>query len=88
MSPSTMFNAGMVTIVVALIIPILAGLFQLLSVQLTTKINSAAGSANMADNPMAGSMKAMNIMMPLMSVYMCWIYQQVSVCTGWQVRWL
>ena len=72
MSPSTMFNAGMVTIVVALIIPILAGLFQLLSVQLTTKINSAAGSANMADNPMAGSMKAMNIMMPLMSVYMCW----------------
>ena len=37
MSPSTMFNAGMVTIVVALIIPILAGLFQLLSVQLTTK---------------------------------------------------
>ena len=73
MSPSTMFNAGMVTIVVALIIPILAGLFQLLSVQLTTKINSAAGSANMADNPMAGSMKAMNIMMPLMSVYMCWI---------------
>ena len=73
MSPSTMFNAGMVTIVVALIIPILAGLFQLLSVQLTTKINSAASSANMADNPMAGSMKAMNIMMPLMSVYMCWI---------------
>ena len=73
MSPSTMFNAGMVTIVVALIIPILAGLFQLLSVQLTTKINSAAGSANMAANPMAGSMKAMNIMMPLMSVYMCWI---------------
>ena len=73
MSPSTMFNAGMVTIVVSLIIPILAGLFQLLSVQLTTKINSAAGSANMADNPMAGSMKAMNIMMPLMSVYMCWI---------------
>ena len=38
-----------------------------------SKINSAAGSANMADNPMAGSMKAMNIMMPLMSVYMCWI---------------
>ena len=73
MSPSTMFNAGMVTIIVALIIPILAGLFQLLIVQLTTKINSAAGSANMADNPMAGSMKAMNIMMPLMSVYMCWI---------------
>lgn len=73
MSPSTMFNAGMVTIVVALIIPILAGLFQLLSVQLTTKINSAASSANMADNPMAGSMKAMNIMMPLMSVYVCWI---------------
>ena len=79
MSPSTMFNAGMVTIVVALIIPILAGLFQLLSVQLTTKINSAASSANMADNPMAGSMKAMNIMMPLMAGSLVMILQQIFI---------
>lgn len=70
MSPNAMFNAGMITIIVALIIPILAGLFQLLSVQLTQMLNKTASSQ---DNPMAGSMKIMNIMMPLMSVYMCWI---------------
>lgn len=70
MSPNAMFNAGMITLIVALIIPILAGLFQLLSVQLTQRLNSAASSQ---ENPMAGSMKIMNIMMPLMSVYMCWI---------------
>ena len=69
-SPSAMFKAGTVTLIVALIIPILAGIFQLLSVQLSQKIN---GVASTQDNPMAGSMKAMNIMMPLFSVYMCWI---------------
>lgn len=71
MSPSAMFNSGMITLVVALIIPVLAGLFQLLSVQLSQKLNGAA--MNGQDNPMAGSMKVMNIMMPLVSVYMCWI---------------
>lgn len=70
MSPSAMFNSGMITLIVALIIPVLAGLFQLLSVQLTQRLNKVAGSQ---DNPMAGSMKIMNIMMPLVSVYMCWI---------------
>lgn len=34
------------------------------------KLNNVAGAQ---DNPMAGSMKVMNFMMPLMSVYMCWI---------------
>lgn len=67
-SPSAMFKAGTVTLIVALIIPILSGIFQLLSVQLSQKIN---GVASTQDNPMAGSMKAMNIMMPLFSVYMC-----------------
>lgn len=70
MSPSAMFNAGMITIIAALVIPVLAGLFQLLSVQLMQKLNKVAGTQ---DNPMAGSMKVMNFMMPLMSVYMCWI---------------
>lgn len=70
MSPSAMFNAGMISIIVALIIPVFAGLFQLLSVQLTQALNKTASSQ---DNPMAGSMKVMNIMMPLISVYMCWI---------------
>lgn len=70
MSPSAMFNTGMITIIAALVIPVLAGLFQLLSVQLMQKLNKVAGAQ---DNPMAGSMKVMNFMMPLMSVYMCWI---------------
>lgn len=71
MSPSAMFNAGMIGIIVALIIPVLSGLFQLLSVQISQKLNGAM--MNSQDNPMAGSMKVMNFMMPLMSVYMCWI---------------
>lgn len=70
MSPSAMFKAGTITLIIALIIPILAGLFQFLSVQLTQKLNN---TASMQDNPMAGSMKVMNFMMPLLSVYMCWI---------------
>lgn len=70
MSPSAMFNAGMITLIAALVIPVLSGLFQLLSVQLMQKINKVASAQ---DNPMAGSMKVMNFMMPLMSVYMCWI---------------
>lgn len=51
------------------LIPILAGLFQFLSVQLSTKLNS---QNNGQDNPMAGSMKMMNWMMPLLSVWMCY----------------
>lgn len=70
MSPSAMFNAGMITLIAALVIPVLSGLFQLLSSQLMMKLNKTAGAQ---DNPMAGSMKIMNYMMPLMSVYMCWI---------------
>lgn len=70
MSPNAMFNAGMITLIAALIIPVLAGLFQLLSVQFMQKMNKVAGAQ---DNPMASSMKVMNFIMPLMSVYMCWI---------------
>ena len=53
-SPSAMFKAGTVTLIVALIIPILSGIFQLLSVQLSQKIN---GVASTQDNPMSGSME-------------------------------
>jgi YidC/Oxa1 family membrane protein insertase len=67
-SPSQMYSDNDVSLVIALIIPLLAGLFQFLSVQISTKLNNT----NMGDNPMAGSMKAMNIMMPLFSIYMCW----------------
>lgn len=78
MSPKEIFEGGM--IVMALVIPILAGLFQFLSVQLTTKLNGAAGSA---ENPMANSMKTMNYFMPLMSVVMCFFFS-----TGIGVYWV
>lgn len=71
MSPSAMYKAGMISIIVAMIIPVLAGLFQYLSVQLSQKLNKSATSA---DNPMGGSMKMMNIMMPLLSVWMCYSF--------------
>lgn len=70
MSPSAMYKAGAITIIVALIIPVLAGLFQFLSVKLSTALNKMPEGQ---DNPMAGSMKMMNYTMPLFSVYMCYI---------------
>lgn len=72
-SPSEMMGAAhgdVVKIILALSIPILAGLFQFLSVQLSTKLNSS--TTNTQDNPMNGSMKMMNYMMPLMSVFFCY----------------
>lgn len=77
-SPSDMFDVskGALFIIGVLAIPVLAGLFQFLSVQLSQKMNK---TASMQDNPMAGSMKVMNIMMPLISVYMCW---QFSIGIG------
>lgn len=77
-SPSDMFDIskGALFIIGVLAIPVLAGLFQFLSVQLSQKMNK---TASMQDNPMAGSMKVMNIMMPLISVYMCW---QFSIGIG------
>lgn len=66
LAPSQMKDLG---IVLVWLIPVLSGVFQFLSVQLSTKLNNT----NTKDNPMAGSMKIMNFMMPLMSVYMCYI---------------
>ncbi len=50
---------------IALIIPILSFLMQWLSVQ----ISMSSNKDQMKDNPMASSMKVMNIMMPLMSAF-------------------
>ena len=61
LAPSQMKDLG---IVLVWLIPVLSGVFQFLSVQLSTKLNNT----NTKDNPMAGSMKIMNFMMPLMSV--------------------
>ena len=83
-SPSSMMgdaHGDILKIILALSIPILAGLFQFLSVQLSTKLNSAA--TNEQDNPMAGSMKMMNYMMPLMSVFFCYGFS-----TGIGIYWV
>lgn len=70
-SPKEMLEAGL-PIFLALLIPVLAGLAQFLSSMLMMKMSNS--SANTQDNPMAGSMKMMNYLMPLMSVYMCYIF--------------
>ncbi len=72
-SPAQYFSAHERTttaLVIALIIPVLSGLFQFLSVQLSTKMNQVSMEAN----PMAGSMKMMNFIMPLFSIYLCWSF--------------
>jgi len=73
-SPSALFHAG---IVIALAIPILAGLTQWFSAFLTNRMTQAASKANSKDGSatsqtMNQSMKMMTIMMPLMSVWFCY----------------
>ncbi len=75
-TPKTMFMDGVKTgaialIIVALIIPILSGLTQWISIKLT----STASATQTADNPMASQMKMMNVMMPMLSVFMCFTFQ-------------
>lgn len=53
-------------IIVAIAIPLISGLTQYLSIQM-----SQSGNAMDPDNPMASSMKTMNTTMPLFSVFMC-----------------
>ena len=53
----------------ALIIPVLAGVFQFLSVKLTETRNQVNPSN--AENPMANSMKMMNMIMPILSAVFC-----------------
>ena len=62
---------GFILIIVALIIPILSGLTQWISIKLT----STASATQTADNPMASQMKMMNVMMPMLSVFMCFTFQ-------------
>ncbi|MDD3138181.1 MAG: YidC/Oxa1 family membrane protein insertase [Lachnospiraceae bacterium] len=59
-------NMSILAIVVAIAIPIVSGLTQYLSIQM-----SQAGNTMDSDNPMASSMKTMNTTMPLFSVFMC-----------------
>lgn len=63
----------------AIFVPILAGLTQFLS----TKMTSATAPAQNSDNPTASTMKTMNMVMPLMSVFFCFTFP-----TGIGVYWV
>lgn len=62
-----------------IIIVILAGLTQFISIKVSSSNNSAAT----ADNPMAGSMKTMMYTMPIISLVMAWTLQ-----TGLGIYWI
>lgn len=69
-----------VIIITAILIPVISGATQFLSIKLSQSI-SQNGIDN--DNPMAGTMKSMNISMPLLSVFMVF-----SFPTGIGVYWV
>ena len=59
--------ASIVGIILAILIPVLAGLTQFISVKLT-QMGSTGAALNDSDNPMVNSMKTMTYTMPLISV--------------------
>lgn len=65
-SPMTLIKMG---IYAAILIPVLAGLFQWLTTKMMPGVNTEA--TNGEDNPMAASMKSMNTIMPIFSVVIC-----------------
>ena len=60
-------NGSVVGIILAVLIPVLAGLTQFISVKLT-QMGSTGAALNDSDNPMVNSMKTMTYTMPLISV--------------------
>ncbi len=60
------FGNGAAGIFPGIMIPILAGLTQFISIRVSNKISGAASAASQQNS---GMMKSMNIMMPLISVY-------------------
>ena len=57
-------------LVVAFAVPVLSALTQWIN----TKLMPQAESNNNQDNPMASSMKTMNVMMPIMSAVFCYSF--------------
>ena len=71
-SPSTNIKGQAIGVIIAgFALPILSGVFQFVSVQLTTRMNKNAQTADVPG--MGGSMKVMNFIMPIFSIYMCYI---------------
>ncbi len=63
----------------ALIIPILAGVSQWASAYIMTKSQNNGSTKKKTDNPMEQSAKTMNIVMPVMSVVICF---SLPICVG------
>lgn len=63
------FSQGVAGIFPGILIPILAGVSQYVSVKITTPKNNNAAASQ--ENDMAQSMKMMNTIMPLFSVWIC-----------------
>lgn len=63
------------------LIPVLSGLTQWLSIKITSAQTNTA--ANAQENPMGNSMKMMNTIMPLFSVFICFTIQ-----TGLGIYWI
>ena len=82
-APATLIKDGLAVgafgiVIMAILIPVLAGLTQYISVKLTSQNNT--GDPN---NQMAATMKSMNIMFPLMSVVMSF-----TLPTGLGIYWV
>lgn len=92
-SPSGMISAvregqdlgfpGGVIIATAIILPLLSGLTQYVSIKLSQNITGSHRHEDKDDNPMAGTMKSMNYTMPLISVFMVF-----TLPTGIGVYWI
>ena len=67
MVKEAMSNHAYLMVVAALVIPFLSAFTQWLNVKLMPQPDQSGN----ADNPMASSMKTMNLMMPLMSAFFC-----------------
>lgn len=75
------FGISAVAIVItAILLPVLSGVTQYLSIKLSQAIN---GQQMDKDNPMAGTMKSMNLMMPVFSMFMVY-----TLPTGIGIYWI
>lgn len=84
-SPATLIKSGITAgawgiVIMALLIPILSGLTQFISVKVMPQ-NDTNGTQ--ADAQMAATMKTMNYTMPLLSVFMCF-----TLPTGLGIYWI
>ena len=84
-SPATLIKSGLAAgawgiVIMALLIPILSGLTQFISVKMMPQ-NETNGTQ--ADAQMAATMKTMNYTMPLLSVFMCF-----TLPTGLGIYWI